>query len=146
MKYRMREKLASIGDDSWIEDEHGNKVYKVDGKAFRVRQTFELKDASGAEVAKIQERKLNVRDTIAIERGGVKPVSLRAEHERLTGHDLEADLGGGVSDLLERLYVSREDLATDQEIDVTVLMRDRCFEQSLFCDASEHPNGWVKSA
>jgi uncharacterized protein YxjI len=82
MKYQMREKLASIGDDSWIEDEQGNKVFKVDGKALRMRQTFELKDMSGAEVAKIQERKLHVRDTMAIERDGKKIAEV---HKRLIG-------------------------------------------------------------
>jgi uncharacterized protein YxjI len=94
MKYRMREKLASIGGDSWIEDEKGNKVYKVDGKALRVRQTFELKDPSGAEVAKIQERKLHVRDTMAIERNGKKIADV---HKRLIGirHRLKVDLDGG---------------------------------------------------
>jgi uncharacterized protein YxjI len=94
MKYQMREKLASIGDDSWIEDEHGNRVYKVDGKALRMRQTFELKDMSGAEVAKIQERKLHVRDTMAIERGGKKIAEV---HKRLIGirDRLKVDLAGG---------------------------------------------------
>ena len=66
----MREKLASIGDDAWIEDEQGEKIFKVDGKALRIRDTFVLEDRSGREVAKIQERKLHVRDTIAIERDG----------------------------------------------------------------------------
>ena len=66
----MREKLLSIGDDFWIENEQGERAYKVDGKAFRVRQTFVLKDASGEEVARIQERKLTIRDKVAIERGG----------------------------------------------------------------------------
>jgi len=90
----MREKLASIGDDSWIEDEHGNKVYKVDGKAMRVRDTFILKDMSGAEVAKIQERKLHIRDTMAIEREGKKIAEV---HKRLVGFrdHLKVDLEGG---------------------------------------------------
>jgi len=94
MKYQMREKLASIGDDSWIEDEQGNKVFKVDGKALRMRQTFELKDMSGAEVAKIQERKLHVRDTMAIERDGKKIAEV---HKRLVGirNRLKVDLAGG---------------------------------------------------
>ena len=39
-KYRMREKLFSIGDDFWIENDAGEKVFKVNGKAFRVRDTF----------------------------------------------------------------------------------------------------------
>ena len=35
-RYQMREKLLSIGDDFWIEDESGDKVYKVNGKAVQV--------------------------------------------------------------------------------------------------------------
>jgi uncharacterized protein YxjI len=69
-RFHMREKLVSIGDDSWIEDEHGERVYKVDGKAMRIRDTFVLEDRAGNEVAKIQERKLHVRGTMKIERGG----------------------------------------------------------------------------
>ena len=41
----MREKLISIGDDYWIEDESGAKVFKVNGKALRVRDTWKLEDA-----------------------------------------------------------------------------------------------------
>ena len=69
-RFQMREKLVSIGDDSWIEDDQGERVYKVDGKALRIRDTFVLEDRDGNEVAKIQERKLSVRDTMAIERDG----------------------------------------------------------------------------
>jgi len=69
-RYQMREKLLSIGDDYWIEDEDGNHAFRVDGKALRIRQTFVLEDAQGNELAKIQERKLSVRDKMAIERGG----------------------------------------------------------------------------
>jgi len=67
-RFQMKQKLASIGDDFWIEDEDGNRAYRVDGKKVRVRDTFILEDASGREVAKIQERKLSVRDKIVIER------------------------------------------------------------------------------
>ena len=69
-RFQMRQKLASIGDDFWIEDEEGNRVYRVDGKALRARETFVLEDSSGREVAKIQETKLSVRDKVAIERDG----------------------------------------------------------------------------
>ncbi len=69
-RYQMREKLMSIGDDYWIEDQSGARAFKVDGKAVRVRDTFVLRDASGAEVAKIQERKLRVRDSMKIDRPG----------------------------------------------------------------------------
>jgi uncharacterized protein YxjI len=66
----MREKLLSIGDDYWIENDRGERAYKVNGKALRVRKTFVLEDASGAEVVRIQERKLTIRDKIAVERDG----------------------------------------------------------------------------
>ena len=64
----MREQLLSIGDDYWIENESGERAFKVDGKAVRLRDTFVLRDATGEEVAKMQERKLRVRDTMEIER------------------------------------------------------------------------------
>ena len=69
VRYQMREKLLSIGDDYWIEDDDGNRAFHVDGKALRVRQTFVIEDADGNEVAKVQERKLSVRDKMEIERG-----------------------------------------------------------------------------
>jgi uncharacterized protein YxjI len=68
-RFRMHEKLASIGDDAWIEDDHGDRVYKVDGKALRLRETFILEDRNGNEVAKIQEKKLSIRDKMKVERG-----------------------------------------------------------------------------
>jgi uncharacterized protein YxjI len=70
--FQMREKIMAIGDDYWIEDDDGNKVYKVDGKAARLRDTFILEDTSGTELAKIQEKKLTVRDKMTIERGSTK--------------------------------------------------------------------------
>ena len=68
-RYQMREKLLAIGDDYWIENESGDKVFKVNGKAVRFRQTFILEDPNGDELAKIQERKLSVRDKMHIECG-----------------------------------------------------------------------------
>jgi uncharacterized protein YxjI len=70
VRYQMRQKLVAIGDDSWIEDEAGNRVFKVDGKAARARDTFVLEDASGNRVAKIKERALHVRDTMTIDLDG----------------------------------------------------------------------------
>ncbi len=66
----MREKLFAIGDDFWIETEDGQRVFKVNGKALRMRSTFILEDPSGNELFKIQEKKLHIRDTMEIERDG----------------------------------------------------------------------------
>ena len=69
-RYRMREKLFAIGDDFWIETEDGQRAFKVDGKALRIRKTFILEDPSGNELFKIQEKKLHIRDTMEVERDG----------------------------------------------------------------------------
>ena len=98
--YQMRQKMVSIGDDFWIENDHGQKMYKVDGKALRVRQTLILEDAHGAELYKIQERMLRVKDSMEVEdaRGArvamVKKALITPIRERWTvnvkgGPDLE---------------------------------------------------------
>jgi len=65
--YQMRQKMAAIGDDFWIENDRGERVYKVDGKALRVRQTLLFEDAHGKELCKIQEKMLRVKDSMEIE-------------------------------------------------------------------------------
>jgi uncharacterized protein YxjI len=65
--YKIRQKLVSIGDDYWIEDDSGERVYKVDGKALRLRKTLVLEDAHGHELAKIKERVLRVKESMEIE-------------------------------------------------------------------------------
>ena len=66
-RFRMKEKLLSIGDDYWVEDDDGHKAFKVDGKALRIRDTWKLEDSSGREVATIKERKLSIRDTVTMD-------------------------------------------------------------------------------
>jgi uncharacterized protein YxjI len=69
-RYRMVEKLVSFGDDFWIENERGQRVFKVDGKALRARDTLIFRDTQGNEVCKIQERIARVRDSMEVEGPG----------------------------------------------------------------------------
>ena len=66
-QYRVRQKLVAIGDDFWIENERGERVYKVDGKALRLRKTSVFEDAAGNELCTIQERMLRIKDSMEIE-------------------------------------------------------------------------------
>ena len=66
-RYQMREKLVSIGDDFWIENAHGQKMFKVDGKALRVRNTLKFEDAHGNGLVQIQERMFRVKDSMEVE-------------------------------------------------------------------------------
>lgn len=68
--YKMRQRLVSIGDDFWIETDSGQRAYKVDGKALRLRQTLIFEDAAGHELAKIQQKVARVRDSMEIEDAG----------------------------------------------------------------------------
>ena len=52
----MREKLASIRYDVWIEDEEGERAYRMNGNAVRMRDTFEPEDASGSEVSRLASK------------------------------------------------------------------------------------------
>jgi uncharacterized protein YxjI len=65
--YRVRQKLVAIGDDFWVENDRGARVYKVDGKALRLRKTLVFEDVEGNELCTIQERKLRIRDSMEIE-------------------------------------------------------------------------------
>src|SRR5215203_2393101 len=66
-RYRMVEKLVSIGDDFFIQDDNGQRVFKVDGKALRLRDTLIFRDMGGNEICKIQQRIARIRDSMEVE-------------------------------------------------------------------------------
>ena len=63
----MRQKLVAFGDDFYIENEQRQKVFKVDGKVLRVRDTLKFKDMKGNLLCQIQARMLRIKDTMEIE-------------------------------------------------------------------------------
>ncbi|MEU7381460.1 MULTISPECIES: LURP-one-related family protein [unclassified Streptomyces] len=106
MRFLVRDRIFGIGDDYWIEDEHGRKVFLVDGKAMRLRDTFELKDAHGRVLINIHQKMLALRDTMVIERDGEalakirrKRLSLLRNHYRVSLVDgTELDVSGKILD------------------------------------------------
>ncbi|WP_210585341.1 LURP-one-related/scramblase family protein [Streptomyces sp. GESEQ-35] len=106
MRFLVRDRLLGFGDDYWIEDDRGNKVYLVDGKAMRLRDTFELKDTQGRVLIDIHQKMFALRDTMVIERNGDllarikrKRLSLLRNHYRVSlidGTDL--DVSGKILD------------------------------------------------
>lgn len=76
-RYKLRQRLISLGDDFTIEDEHGRAVYYVDNKLLTIRDTFVITDMDGNEVVTIRERLLALRDTVDILRGGETIAVLR---------------------------------------------------------------------
>ena len=76
-RYVLREKLLTFGDDFWIENDRGERIFLVDDKVLRVRDTVVVKDADGRELYKLKKRLLRARDTMAIERGDDKVATVR---------------------------------------------------------------------
>jgi uncharacterized protein YxjI len=93
--YQMRERMLSIGDDFWIENGAGERVFKVNGKALRIRQTLAFEDLDGNELLHIQERKLRVRDTMVIERDGDTVATVRKAIVSPLRERFKAELEGG---------------------------------------------------
>ena len=66
-RYKIRQNMISIGDDFWIENDAGKRVFKVDGKVLRIRKTLVFEDMNGKTLCKIKERLLTIKDTMEIE-------------------------------------------------------------------------------
>ncbi|MFD8811028.1 LURP-one-related/scramblase family protein [Streptomyces sp. NPDC059627] len=106
MRFLVRDRLLGFGEDYWIEDEHGGKVFLVDGKAMRVRDTFELKDRQGRVLVDIHQKMFALRDTMVLEREGEplatirrKRLSLPRNHYRVNLVDgTELDVSGKILD------------------------------------------------
>jgi uncharacterized protein YxjI len=76
LRYQMRQRVIAIGDDYVIENDRGERVFKLDGKALRIRKTILFEDMDGRELCKIQERMLRVRDSMEIEDPGGHRIAL----------------------------------------------------------------------
>ncbi|WP_017570736.1 LURP-one-related/scramblase family protein [Nocardiopsis halotolerans] len=77
MRFLVRERVFDIGDDYWVTDEEGRKVFLVDGKALRLRTTFELRDTEDNVLAVIRGKPFRVRDQMSVEREGGPTVTVR---------------------------------------------------------------------
>jgi uncharacterized protein YxjI len=65
-RFRVQERLFAFGDDFYVENARGERVYWVDGKALRIRDTLLFKDMQGQERYKIQEKMVRIRETMTL--------------------------------------------------------------------------------
>jgi len=70
MRYVMKQKFWSWGDDFVIRDENGRDVYFVDGRAFSWGDKLSFQDMQKNEVAFIRQKLLSWGPTYEITRGG----------------------------------------------------------------------------
>ncbi|MFC9975087.1 LURP-one-related/scramblase family protein [Spirillospora sp. NPDC127200] len=95
MRFKVRERIVGIGNDSWIEDESGERAFLVDGKVLGVRQTFELKDPGGAVLAVIRRKMLGVHNAMTVERDGRQAAVVRKHLINLPRDRFTVELAGG---------------------------------------------------
>jgi len=118
-RYRMRQKLVAFGDDYWIENVQGQRVYFVDGKVFRLREHLAFKDMQGRELAALQEKVLPNKDTYSIYRDGrvlatvkkalIAPLRQRFDIHVAGGENLEAQ--GNILDHEYEIHAGRRRVA-----------------------------------
>lgn len=70
MRYVMRQKLLSIGDDFTIKDSEGRDVFFVDGKVLSFGDKLIFRNGQGEEVARVEEKIISIGPTWEISRGG----------------------------------------------------------------------------
>jgi uncharacterized protein YxjI len=70
MRYAMKQKLFSWGDDFTIKNEDGQDAFFVDGKAFSIGEKLSFQDMQGNELAFIRQKLLAWGPTYEIYRGG----------------------------------------------------------------------------
>ena len=101
MRYQLKQRLLSFGDDFYIKDALGRDQYFVDGKAFSIGDQLSFQDLNGNELAYIKQKVFSWGPTYEISRGGetvavVKKHLLALFHHRFTvdvpgPNDLEAE-------------------------------------------------------
>lgn len=95
MRYLVRERALGVGDDFWVEDEHGERAFLVDGKALRLRETFELKDREGNVLLTVRKKAVSLRDTMRVERDGEVMVTVREKRFTPARTVYRAELANG---------------------------------------------------
>ena len=70
MRYIMRERILSWGDDFNITDGDGRDAYYVDGKVFSVGNKLSFHDMRGKELARIEQKLLSIGPQYTIIRDG----------------------------------------------------------------------------
>jgi uncharacterized protein YxjI len=95
-RYRMLERLAAIGDDFFIQNDAGQRVFKVDGKAIRMRNTLRFEDMRGKELCTVQAKVAYLRDTMDVTGpNGERLASVRKQMISPVRDRFTIDIAGG---------------------------------------------------
>lgn len=123
MKFLVRERVFDVGDDFWVTDEQGTKVFWVDGKALRVRTTFELKDPQGEVLMVIRKKLFKVRDQMRIEHDDKTVATVRKRLFNPIRDKLDVEVQGAPDWEVVGNFLDKEYSISDREGTVAVISR-----------------------
>lgn len=108
-RFLLRQIIFSIGHDSWVMDEHDQKVFLIDQKTVALRKTYIMYDMNHQEVLKIQHQPLHLHRTMTIEQQGrtvatVQKAWLTVLRDRWNIQIPDADDWVAQGDLLDHEY------------------------------------------
>jgi uncharacterized protein YxjI len=108
MRYILKQKLLSWGDDYYIRDADGRDVYFVDGKAFSIGDQLSFRDLAGHELAFIKQRLLAWGKTYEISRSDEVVAVVRKAPFALFHHRFTVDVPGPDDLEAEGNFLDRE--------------------------------------
>jgi uncharacterized protein YxjI len=121
--YVLNQALMSFSGDLWIEDDQGNRAFEVDGKAFAVRRTLELKDAVGTVLYEINQSLAHVHRTFEIKRGEEIVATIQQALLTFLGDRFTIALASGAELAVQGDWIGREFHVTRDAADVIVASR-----------------------
>lgn len=113
-RYKMRQRMFSIGEDFTIEDESGNPAFEVDGRFMSLLETFELKDRQGNVVITIRGKLMSLRAKMDVFRGDDVVATITKALFSPFHEKFQVELAGGGAlrvdgDLFDHEYSLRRD-------------------------------------
>jgi uncharacterized protein YxjI len=94
MRYVMRERILSWGDDFTIKDEHGRDVFYVDGKVFSFGDKLSFQDMQKNELAVIDQKLLSFGPQYEIIKGGHTVATVKKHLFTMFRHKFTVDVAG----------------------------------------------------
>ena len=159
MRYILKQKLFSLGDDFYIKDENERDVFFVDGKFLSIGDQLSFQDLQGAELAFIRQKILAWGRTYELFRNGELVAVVKKELFAPFHHTFYVDVPGpddlkAEGNFLDREYTfTRRDsvvatvskqwftLADTYGIDITDGEDDILLASAVVVDMSCHGDG-----
>lgn len=99
MRYTLKERIFSLRESYYIQDETGRNAFEVRGRLLSLRDSLVLHDLNTGEEINIQEKMLSLRPVYNIQRPNQPDVAVRKDFINFLREGFTIDLPGNQQDL-----------------------------------------------